>query len=70
MKRRGKDDLTPREEMVLELLAEGKTYQEIADYLVVSVHTVDSHVRNIYGKLGVGNRTQAAMMWVRRKLKR
>ena len=55
------NDLTPREEKVLDLLAEGKTYQEIADILVVSVHTVDSHLRNIYGKLGVRNRTQAAI---------
>ena len=65
-----KEELTPREQEVLDLLAEGMTYQEIADVLVVSVHTVDSHLRKIYGKLRVRNRTQAAIMWLQRKLKR
>ena len=70
MGRNGDDELTPREEQVLDLLAEGLTYQEIADVLVVSVHTVDSHLRNIYGKLRVRNRTKAVTTWLRRKLKR
>ena len=70
MESNGNDELTPREKEVLDLLAEGMTYQEIADVLVVSVHTVDSHLRNIYGKLRVRNRTKAAAKWLIRKLKR
>lgn len=70
MERNGDDELTPREKEVLDLLAEGMTYQEIADKLVVSVHTVDSHLRNIYDKLRVRNRTKAVAKWLFRKLKR
>jgi RNA polymerase sigma factor (sigma-70 family) len=70
MESNGNDELTPREKEVLDLLAEGMTYQEIADVLVVSVHTVDSHLRNIYGKLRVRNRTKAVAKWLIRKLKR
>ena len=69
-KEKEKEDLTRREKEVLELLAEGMTYQEIAADLVVSVHTVDSHVRSIYRKLGVGNRTKAVIKWLGNKLKK
>ncbi len=53
------EPLSKRELEVLELIAEGFTNQEIATKLFLSLHTVKVHARNIYGKLGVGNRSQA-----------
>jgi DNA-binding NarL/FixJ family response regulator len=52
--------LTTREEEVLALIAEGLTNQEIATRLIVSENTVKYHVQNIYSKLNVTNRTEAA----------
>ena len=49
-------DLTRREEDVLRLLMEGRTFAEAADELVVSLNTVKSHVRRIYAKMGVGGK--------------
>ena len=54
------EPLTQREEEVLELLAAGLTDREIGEQLVISPVTVKKHVANIYGKLGVSNRTEAA----------
>lgn len=51
--------LTEREKEVLNLLVEGKTKRHIADYLYLSYHTVDNHIRNIYSKLHVHSRTEA-----------
>ena len=51
--------LSEREIEVLQLIAEGLTNQEVANRLYLSLHTVKVHARNIYGKLGVKNRTQA-----------
>lgn len=51
--------LTPREQEVLHLLAEGATNREIADCLVVSLATAKKHVASILSKLGAENRTQA-----------
>jgi DNA-binding NarL/FixJ family response regulator len=48
-------DLTDRERETLGLLVKGLIKKEIADQLGVSYHTVDTHVRNIYGKLQVHN---------------
>jgi DNA-binding NarL/FixJ family response regulator len=53
------DGLSPRESEVLDLIARGFIYLEIADRMGVSVSTVQSHVRNIYGKLGVHNKAEA-----------
>jgi DNA-binding NarL/FixJ family response regulator len=59
-------NLTPREQEVLALIAEGATDREIAAQLYLSVHTVKSHVRNILTKLHVVNRRQAAKWALRR----
>ncbi|GIN84094.1 DNA-binding response regulator [Heyndrickxia sporothermodurans] len=55
------DDLTEREIEVLKCLGEGMTNQEISEYLFIGVKTVKTHVSNILGKLGVADRTQAAI---------
>jgi pimeloyl-ACP methyl ester carboxylesterase/DNA-binding CsgD family transcriptional regulator len=52
--------LTPREVEVLRLIAAGRSNQEIADELVISFNTVTNHVKNILGKTGAANRTEAA----------
>jgi len=57
--------LTDREAQVLGLLATGKSNNEIAADLVVSVHTVERHLQNAYRKVGVRNRGQAAAYIVR-----
>ena len=51
--------LSRRESEVLDLVARGFTYPEVAQRLGLSVSTVQSHVRNIYGKLDVHNKTEA-----------
>lgn len=53
--------LTKREKEVLLLLAEGKSNQEIADELFITLKTVKTHVSNILSKLEVDDRTQAAI---------
>jgi LuxR family maltose regulon positive regulatory protein len=53
------EPLSERELQVLQLIAEGLTNPEIAARLFLSLNTVKVHTRNIYGKLGVNNRTQA-----------
>jgi LuxR family maltose regulon positive regulatory protein len=54
------DPLSRRERQVLQLIAAGLTNQEIAQELAVAVSTVKTHLKNIYAKLDVRNRTQAA----------
>lgn len=58
-------DLTPREGEVLRLLAEGLDNTAIAQKLVLTTRTVQNHVSNIYGKLGVTSRTEAALLAIR-----
>jgi DNA-binding NarL/FixJ family response regulator len=53
------DNISPREREVLELLARGFLYKEIADTLRISVPTVNTHIRRIYEKLHVRSRAQA-----------
>lgn len=54
------EPLTQREQEILKLIAAGLTNHEIADTLVISPQTVKKHTSNIYGKLGVRSRTEAA----------
>lgn len=61
-------DLTDRELTVLGLLAKGHSDRGIADVLSISVRTVTTHVQNILKKLGVENRTQAALYALRNNL--
>lgn len=53
------NDLSPREREVLELLARGYLYKEIAESLFIGVPTVNTHIRRIYEKLHVRSRSQA-----------
>jgi len=59
--------LTPRETEVLELIARGYSYAEIARLQGVTMHTVQSHIKNLYGKLAVHSRSEAVFeasrMW-------
>jgi DNA-binding CsgD family transcriptional regulator/ArsR family metal-binding transcriptional regulator len=60
--------LTNREKEVLRLVAQGATNPEIAARLELSGHTVKSHIINIFNKLAVNDRTQAAVWAVRQRL--
>ncbi len=62
------DGLSEREVEVLELLARGKTNREIASLLCISERTVDNHVRNIYSKLNISDRSQAILYAIRKGL--
>lgn len=64
----GENDLTPRENQVLELLVQGLTNKEIAAALSVAEDTVRAHVRLILEKLHLQNRIQAAVYAVRQGL--
>jgi two-component system NarL family response regulator len=58
--RSGEKVLTRREQAVLELLARGLTNREIQTSLSLSEGTLKNHLKHVYEKLGVGNRTEAA----------
>ena len=60
--------LTDREREVLELVAKGFAYAEIADVLGMSVHTVTSHIKHIYRKLEVRSRGEAVFEAMQRGL--
>jgi two-component system, NarL family, response regulator LiaR len=53
------ESLTERELEVLQAAASGKSNKEIAEVLCISTYTVQVHLRNIFGKLSVGSRTEA-----------
>ncbi len=55
------ESLTDREQDVLTLLAQGMANKDIAQSLFLSVRTIEAHLRNIYGKLDVNNRTEAVL---------
>ncbi len=56
--------LTPREQEVLHLLAQGLTNKAIAERLVISPNTVKRHLQAIFGKLGVNTRAAAVAKWL------
>ena len=59
------EGLTEREMEVLQAVAQGKSNREIGEALFISPHTVQVHVRNIFGKLDVNNRIEAVAYAVR-----
>jgi DNA-binding NarL/FixJ family response regulator len=63
--RRGRSDLTPREQEVLALVASGMSDGEIAESLVISKKTVSVHVANIKAKLGASSRVGVATIALR-----
>ena len=62
---RPKPNLTEREKEILRLVCDGLTNGEIAACLHVSRETVKSELKRIFRKIGVGNRTQAAVLLVK-----
>lgn len=60
--------LTKREATILDLIAQGETYGDVAKRLSVSVGTVQTHIKNIYGKLAVHSRGEAVFEAHRRGL--
>ena len=56
-------NLTPRENTILEMLAQGYLYKEIAERLEIKFETVHTHVRSIYQKLHVRSRSQAVAVF-------
>jgi two-component system nitrate/nitrite response regulator NarL len=64
------EELTPREQEVLELLSVGLSNRRIAARLGISEHTAKFHVAAIYGKLGVSSRTAAVNRALRRGILR
>ena len=66
----GVDELTRREFEVLSLIAEGQNNKEIANTLFISEKTVKNHVSNIFKKIDVNDRTQAAIYAYRNNVKK
>ncbi len=62
--------LTARQLEIAELASDGATIREVAGHLGLSVHTVRTHLRNVYRALGVGNRLELAhsLMFVRARV--
>ncbi|MBE9029251.1 response regulator transcription factor [filamentous cyanobacterium LEGE 11480] len=56
-------ELTPREQEILQLIATGSSNREIAQQLYISEKTVKNHITNLLGRLGLRDRTQAAVWW-------
>jgi DNA-binding NarL/FixJ family response regulator len=61
----GASPLSQRETAVLEMVASGRTNTEAAEQLGVSVHAIKFHLASIYRKLGVSNRTEAAITFLK-----
>jgi len=62
------ENLTEREREVVNLIAKGRSNQDIANELVISEKTVKTHVSNILGKLQLGDRTQLAIYAIKKGL--
>lgn len=59
--------LTQREKEILDLIVKAKSNKEIADLLCISLETVKSHLQNIYKKLGIKSRIEAALFFLKVK---
>jgi DNA-binding NarL/FixJ family response regulator len=66
----GSEELTPTETRILQQIVAGKSNKEIAYDLDISENTVKTHVKNVFEKLGVSDRTSAATLAIRRGLVR
>ncbi len=66
----GNEELTPTETRILQQIVAGKSNKEIAYDLNISENTVKTHVKNVFEKLGVSDRTSAATLAIRRGLVR
>ena len=62
-------DFTNREREALALMAAGRSNREIASQLVISLATVEVHIKHILSKLGLRSRTQAAMWFAEQQTK-
>ncbi len=61
-------DLTAREQDVLRCIVRGRSYQQAADDLEISVETVRTHIRNLYRKLQVHSVAEAVGLAIRKRL--
>jgi DNA-binding NarL/FixJ family response regulator len=66
----GQEELTPAERKILQMIVGGNSNKEIAYDLNVSENTVKTHVKNVFEKLGVSDRTSAATLAIKRGLVR
>ena len=64
------DALRPRERVIVTQYAEGLTVEEIAQLLVISPHTVRTHVKNAFRRLGVHSRDEAAQLLFAEEVRR
>jgi DNA-binding NarL/FixJ family response regulator len=60
------EELTPREDQVLQLLVKGLANKQIGDMLNISEHTVKDHLKSVFGKLQVVDRTEAVTAGIQR----
>ena len=58
--------LAPREQEVLELLSKGRAYKQIASDMELSMGTIRTYIRRLYGKLQVNCRTEAVVLYLSR----
>jgi DNA-binding NarL/FixJ family response regulator len=62
------EQLTDREVEVLRLAAKGMSNRDISRELCISIRTVQTHLSNVFNKLGVGSRTEAVVLGLRKGL--
>ncbi|HTV40155.1 MAG TPA: LuxR C-terminal-related transcriptional regulator [Candidatus Sulfotelmatobacter sp.] len=60
--------LAPREREVLDLLSKGRAYKQIADEMDLSMGTIRTYIRRLYGKLNVNCRTEAVVIYLTRSI--
>ena len=61
-RRRGETTLTAREREIAGLIGAGKTNRQVAEALVISERTVETHVAAVFAKLGIANRRELAAL--------